>query len=137
MKINLSYVELEHLIENKSGKKVTIDYVDEKTIRLSYHIKVMMFEKEIAVELRVTEIDGYVVKVAFVDEEIMQLAVGAVHHIIPFDFISIDQSNCFILVDTAKIKECEEVYNHVSLDDICFEDDALVLHMNLFSCNLK
>lgn len=131
MIVKLTYQEMERLIKNKSGKKIRMEYVDSETIKLCYNVKVMMFEKEISVDLRVVGIEGCVVKVEFVDKGIVNLAIGTIINILSFNFISTDSDNQYILVDTAQIKECEEVYKRATLQSLSFDDESVNLTMEL------
>ncbi len=126
MNLILNYSEIERMILAKSGKKITLSYVDEKTIQCTYTIPLPFgFCKDIHVNAQIVSIDNDIVTVVIADKMVVNMLAEQITKHIDTDKFGIKIENGEFKIDLTKIEGAGKILEHAALSDITAEENGI------------
>jgi hypothetical protein len=127
MNIQISYPEIQSLLQSKVKQEITIAYVDNQTIKAGKTITVLGISKTIGLKLRVENVSGDNIVLAHDNPILVKSAMKIVEVSFP-EFLEMIEpySDNSVVVHLGKVKQLEKVFEMVSLEGICFLQEGAV-----------
>ena len=142
MEVKIKYSEFQDYILQKFNKEVALAIVAPSTVSMSTKIKVLGFAKSIGVELCVEKVDGSNLHIAYSGKlEVKMLitpAISFLKRLLPdkTNFIT-QSSNNRVIVNLAEIDQLKGVLEKVTLKNICFDEEHVIIESSLNIPNCK
>ncbi len=133
MQLALTYDELNSMILSRTGKKLTLSYVDRYTVRITYSIPILMTGKDVSVNLTVISLNGPDLLLAYdagamVNPLIKSVLPGIVSKA-PSGLLTVgDNNNVMIHLDAAP--QGAQMLGSITLKSIYFEPDRPVVEFS-------
>lgn len=121
MNINISYPEIQSLLQSKMKQELFLSYVDGQTIKVGKTITVLGFRKDIALKLRVEDVQGDDIVLAHDNPILVKSAMKIVEVAFPefLELLELHSDNS-VVVHLGRVKQLEKVFDMISLKGICF-----------------
>ena len=130
MKAAVSYQELQRLVTEKTHQPIKFDFVDNKTIKVSYPINLGFMQKDLGINLRVLDILGSDLRVrystGFGMDNLVGMALNLVRDKIP-EGVMEEQPDQVLLVHLGKIDHVQPFLDRLDVRDINMTAVAVVL----------
>lgn len=142
MEVKIKYSEFQDYILQKFNKEVALAIVAPSTVSVSTKIKVLGFAKSIGVELCVEKVDGSNLHIAYSGKLGVKLlitpAISFLKRLLPnkTNFIT-QSSNNRVIVNLAEIDQLKGVLEKVTLKNICFDEEHVIIESSLNIPNCK
>lgn len=121
MELSIPYADLTAVIRKKTGKEVSFECVDEKTIRAGYDIPVPIIgSKRISLNIIVDRIIGSDVYLRFGSAAALVIR-GLISHFKSQTVVG-EAPDGSVIVHLDRIEKAQEVLEAVALEDIAFYD---------------
>lgn len=141
MEVKIKYSEFQDYILQKFNKEVALAIVAPSTVSVSTKIKVLGFAKSIGVELCVEKVDGSNLHIAYSGKLGVKMlitpAISFLKRLLPdkTNFIT-QSSNNRVIVNLAEIDQLKGVLEKVTLKNICFDEEHVIIEssMNIPNC---
>lgn len=142
MEVKIKYSEFQDYILQKFNKEVALAIVAPSTVSVSTKIKVLGFAKSIGVELCVEKVDGSNLHIAYSGKLGVKMlitpAISFLKRVLPdkTNFIT-QSSNNRVIVNLAEIDQLKGVLEKVTLKNICFDEEHVIIESSLNIPNCK
>ncbi len=142
MEVKIKYSEFQDYILQKFNKEVALAIVAPSTVSVSTKIKVLGFAKSIGVELCVEKVDGSNLHIAYSGKLGVKMlitpAISFLKRLLPdkTNFIT-QSSNNRVIVNLAEIDQLKGVLEKVTLKNICFDEEHVIIESSLNISNCK
>lgn len=142
MEVKIKYSEFQDYILQKFNKEVALAIVAPSTVSVSTKIKVLGFAKSIGVELCVEKVDGSNLHIAYSGKLGVKMlitpAISFLKRLLPdkTNFIT-QSSNNRVIVNLAEIDQLKGVLEKVTLNNICFDEEHVIIESSLNIPNCK
>ena len=142
MEVKIKYSEFQDYILQKFNKEVALAIVAPSTVSVSTKIKVLGFAKSIGVELCVEKVDGSNLHIAYSGKLGVKMlitpAIFFLKRLLPdkTNFIT-QSSNNRVIVNLAEIDQLKGVLEKVTLKNICFDEEHVIIESSLNIPNCK
>lgn len=142
MEVKIKYSEFQDYILQKFNKEVALAIVAPSTVSVSTKIKVLGFAKSIGVELCVEKVDGSNLHIAYSGKLGVKMlitpAISFLKRLLPdkTNFIT-QSSNNRVIVNLAEIDQLKGVLEKVTLKNICFDEEHVIIESSLNIPNCK
>ena len=128
MKATVSYQELQKLVTEQTQQPISFEFVDQKTIKVLYELKLGIMKKKIGSDLHVLEVWGPDLKgkyaAGFGLDGLVGMALNMVREKIPVGLLE-EQPNHVLLVHLGKIDKIKPVFDRIDVKDINMLTEAL------------
>lgn len=142
MEVKIKYSEFQDYILQKFNKEVALAIVAPSTVSVSTKIKVLGFAKSIGVELCVEKVDGSNLHIAYSGKLGVKMlitpAISFLKRLLPdkTNFITQNSTNR-VIVNLAEIDQLKGVLEKVTLKNICFDEEHVIIESSLNIPNCK
>lgn len=142
MEVKIKYSELQNFILHNFKKEVSLAFVAPSTVSVSTKIKVLGIAKSIGVELCVEKVDGSNLHIAYSGKLGVKMlitpAISFLKRLLPdkTNFIT-QSSNNRVIVNLAEIDQLKGVLEKVTLKNICFDEEHVIIESSLNIPNCK
>lgn len=142
MEVKIKYSEFQDYILQKFNKEVALAIVAPSTVSVSTKIKVLGFAKSIGVELCVEKVDGSNLHIAYSGKLGVKMlitpAISFLKRLLPdkTNFIT-QSSNNRVIVNLAEIDQLKGVLEKITLKNICFDEEHVIIESSLNIPNCK
>ena len=131
----LSFKELQRYIAQHHMHEVVFSYVDAKTVSVTTQVKVMIFKKSVGLNLSVVRVEGSNITVSYgngLGKDIIVMGVlSFLKNTLPRYQEVIDHDANTVTIHLDKLKNVERFLEYVTLDDICFDSDGMIIDATL------
>ena len=110
MELRLTYQEISDLIERKAGRALPLAYGGPHTVRVSYDVNVLFKTASVGIDLTVDRIVGSDIYISYNGGELIE----------PLD-------GNRILLCLSKNAQAGSIFDHVTLEDICFDEQYAII----------
>lgn len=128
MKASISFPELQNILQEKTEQNIGFDYVDDKTIKVTYPLNLGIIKKDISAELTIIEIIGsdLLVKLdaGMGTDTLMNTVLSLLHNKIPEGLIE-KRPDRHLMLHLGSIEQMKSVFDAIQVDDIHVLDDGL------------
>lgn len=130
MELRLTYQEISDLIERKAGRALPLAYGGPHTVRVSYDVNVLFKTASVGIDLTVDRIVGSDIYISYnggagIDFMVRQ-AIGMAKNRPGGELIEPLDGNR-ILLCLSKNAQAGSIFDHVTLEDICFEEQYAII----------
>ena len=142
MEVKIRYSEFQNYIFQNFKKEVALAFVAPSTVSVSTKIKVLGFAKSIGVDLCVEKVDGSNLHIVYSGKLGVELlitpAIAFLKRLLPdkTNFIT-QSSNNRVIVNLAEIDQLKGVLEKVTLKNICFDEEHVIIESSLNIPNCK
>ena len=132
MNINISYPEIQSLLQSKMKQELFLSYVDGQTIKVGKTITVLGFRKDIALKLRVEDVQGDDIVLAHDNPILVKSAMKIVEVAFPefLELLELHSDNS-VVVHLGRVKQLEKFFEIISLKDICFFPEKIEIEVTM------
>ena len=136
MKISITYAELQDYVASHFHKTVNLGYVDEATVSVSVHIKVLGFTKSISINLIVKKIEGTDLFLSYDGklgiDMLVSPAISYAKKLVPEKVGWVEQMpGNIVKLRLGDIDKAQKVFGKVELNNILFEQENIVVEATL------
>ena len=128
MKASISFPELQNILQEKTEQNIGFEYVDNKTIKITYPLNLGIIKKDISAELTIIEIIGsdLLVKLdaGMGTDTLMNTVLSLLHNKIPEGLIE-KRPDRHLLLHLGSIEQVKTVFDAIQVDDIYVLNDGL------------
>jgi len=128
MKASISFPELQNILQEKTEQNIGFDYVDDKTIKVTYPLNLGIIKKDISAELTIIEIIGsdLLVKLdaGMGTDTLMNTVLSLLHNKIPEGLIE-KRPDRHLMLHLSSIEQVKPVFDAIQVDDIHVLNDGL------------
>ena len=128
MKASISFPELQNILLEKTEQSIGFEYVDNKTIKITYPLNLGIIKKDISAELTIIEIIGsdLLVKLdaGMGTDTLMSTVLSLLHNKIPEGLIE-KRPDRHLMLHLGSIEQVKSVFDAIQVDDIHVLDDGL------------
>ena len=128
MKASVSYQELQRIITEQTHQPISIEFVDNKTVKVLYELNLGFMKKKVGIDLKVLEVVGTDLHVmysgGFGMEGLVGMALNMVKDKIPVGLLE-EQPNHELLIHLEKIDKIKPVFEHIDMKDVNMLAEAL------------
>ena len=128
MKASISFPELQNILQEKTEQNIGFDYVDDKTIKVTYPMNLGIIKKDISAELTIIEIIGsdLLVKLdaGMGTDTLMNTVLSILHNKIPEGLIE-KRPDRHLMLHLGSIEQVKSVFDAIQVDDIHVLNDGL------------
>ena len=121
MKASVSFPELQNIIAAKSNQQISLAFVDRKTIRVSYPLKLGFIKKDISANLIIKELVGsdllLQLDAGLGSDTMLSTVLSLLNDKIPAGLIE-KRPESQLLVHLSQIKEVKSVFENVDITDL-------------------
>ncbi len=130
MELRLTYQEISDLIERKAGRALPLAYGGPHTVRVSYDVNVLFKTASVGIDLTVDRIVGSDIYISYnggagIDFMVRQ-AIGMAKNRPGGELIEPLDGNR-ILLCLSKNAQAGSIFDHVTLEDICFDEQYAII----------
>lgn len=127
MEFRLTYQEIEHLIAEKSGKELPMQYGGTHTLRISYKVPLM---SSVGLDINVEQIKGSDVILSFgggaAIEFMLRTALNQAKNRPGGDMLEMLGGNQLLLA-LGKNPNTASLFERITLQDICFDEHYIII----------
>ena len=136
MKISITYAELQDYVVSHFHKTINLGYVDEATVSVSVHIKVLGFTKSISINLIVKKIEGTDLFLSYDGkmgiDMLVSPAIAYAKKLVPEKAGWVEQMpGNIVKLRLGDIDKAQKVFEKVELNNILFEQENIVVEATL------
>ena len=128
MKASISFPELQNILQEKTEQNIGFEYVDNKTIKITYPLNQGIIKKDISAELTIIEIIGsdLLVKLdaGMGTDTLMNTVLSLLHNKIPEGLIE-KRPDRHLMLHLGSIEQVKSVFDAIQVDDIYVLNDGL------------
>ena len=128
MKASISFPELQNILQEKTEQNIGFEYVDNKTIKITYPLNLGIIKKDISAELTIIEITGsdLLVKLdaGMGTDTLMNTVLSILHNKIPEGLIE-KRPDRHLMLHLGSIEQVKSVFDAIQVDDIYVLNDGL------------
>ena len=128
MKASISFPELQSILQEKTEQNIGFEYVDNKTIKITYPLNLGIIKKDISAELTIIEIIGsdLLVKLdaGMGTDTLMNTVLSLLHNKIPKGLIE-KRPDRHLMLHLGSIEQVKSVFDAIQVDDIYVLNDGL------------
>ena len=128
MKASISFPELQNILLEKTEQSIGFEYVDNKTIKITYPLNLGIIKKDISAELTIIEIIGsdLLVKLdaGMGTDTLMNTVLSILHNKIPEGLIE-KRPDRHLMLHLGSIEQVKSVFDAIQVDDIYVLNDGL------------
>jgi len=128
MKASISFPELQNILQEKTEQNIGFEYVDNKTIKITYPLNLGIIKKDISAELTIIEIIGsdLLVKLdaGMGTDTLMNTVLSLLHNKIPEGLIE-KRPDRHLMLHLGSIEQVKSVFDAIQVDDIYVLNDGL------------
>lgn len=128
MKASISFPELQNILQEKTEQNIGFEYVDNKTIKITYPLNLGIIKKDISAELTIIEIIGsdLLVKLdaGMGTDTLMNTVLSILHNKIPEGLIE-KRPDRHLMLHLGSIEQVKSVFDAIQVDDIYVLNDGL------------
>lgn len=132
MKATVSYQELERLVTEQTKQPIRFYFVDNKTIKVSYPIKLGFMKKDLGVNLRVLDISGTDLRVrystGFGMDNLVGMALNMVRSRIPEGLME-EYPDQVLLVHLEKLDRLKPFFERFEMRDLRMTEEEVVVEL--------
>lgn len=132
MKATVSYQELERLVTEQTKQPIRFYFVDNKTIKVSYPIKLGFMKKDLGVNLRVLDISGTDLRVrystGFGMDNLVGMALNMVRSRIPEGLME-EHPDQVLLVHLEKLDRLKPFFERFEMRDLRMTEEEVVVEL--------
>ena len=136
MKATVSYQELERLVTEQTKQPIRFYFVDNKTIKVSYPIKLGFMKKDLGVNLRVLDISGTDLRVrystGFGMDNLVGMALNMVRSRIPEGLME-EHPDQVLLVHLEKLDRLKPFFERFEMRDLRMTEEEVVVELGVGS----
>ena len=130
MKAAVSYQELQRLVSEKTHQPIKFDFVDDKTMKVSYGVDLGFMKKEVGINLKVLDMAGSDLRVrystGFGMDGLVGVALNLVKNKIPEGLME-EQPDQVLLVHLDKIDKVKPILERIAVQDINMTEESVVM----------
>lgn len=130
MKAAVSYQELQRLVTEKTHQPIKFDFVDDKTMKVSYGLDLGFMKRDIGINLKVLDMVGSDLRVRYSTglgmDGLVGMALNLVKDKIPAGLME-EQPDQVLLVHLNKIDKVKPFLDRIDVQDINMTEEALVM----------
>ena len=128
MKASISFPELQNILQEKTEQNIGFEYVDNKTIKITYPLNLGIIKKDISAELTIIEIIGsdLLVKLdaGMGTDTLMSTVLSLLQNKIPEGLIE-KRPDRHLMLHLGSIEQVKSVFDAIQVDDIYVLNDGL------------
>ena len=128
MKASISFPELQNLITEKSSQPISLSFVDQKTVRMTYSLDLGLFKKDISANLIIKELNGSDLLVQLSaglgSDTLLTTVLSFFKDKIPSGLIE-KRPESHLLLHLGEIEQVKSVFEAITVDDIHVLTDGL------------
>ena len=136
MKATVSYQELERLVTEQTKQPIHFEFIDNKTIKVSYQIKIGFIKKDLGVNLRVLDISGTDLRVrystGFGMDNLVGIALNMVRSRIPEGLME-EYPDQVLLVHLEKLDRLKPFFERFEMRDLRMTEEEVVVELGVGS----
>lgn len=120
MKASVSYQELQRLVTEQTHQPVSFEFVDNKTVKVMYELKLGLIKKKVGVDLKVLDIVGTDLRVKYsagLGDKFVGVALNRMKDRIPVGLLE-EQPDHILLVHLDKIDKIKPVFERIDVKDV-------------------
>lgn len=134
MKASISFPEIQNLLIEKTNQSIGLDYVDGKTVRVTYPLNLGFIKKDISANLIIKGITGSDLLVqlsaGFGSDKIIGAILGLLNGKIPEGLVE-KRPDCHLLLHLDSIEQLQSVFEKIAVNDLHVISDGLELEGSL------
>lgn len=139
MYLKISYPEISEIVKTKTGKDISMSFVDNKTISVSYKAKLNVpllgeISKVFDVKFAIMDIDNEDLHLSYDAGSTTDMVASIILNFIPQasdnSFMEL-QKNAKAILHFEKIDKIHEILNSIEVKDILFEEDKVCVEFSL------
>lgn len=128
MKASISFPELQEVLRNKIQQSISLGFVNDKTVSVTYPLDLGFIKKDITADLTIVDMDGSDILLQ-VDagrgtETLLNTALGVLWKKIPAGLIE-NRPNSQLLIHLGSIEQVKAVFDAIRVDDICVFNEGV------------
>ncbi len=128
MKASISYQELQKIVTEQTKQPLSFEFVDPKTVKVSYEINMGFMKKRVGINLKVLDVAGTDLRVQYATGFGMDGMVGMVLNLlkekIPAGLLE-EQPDHVLLVHLGTVDKIKPVFERIDVKDVNMLADAL------------
>ena len=132
MKATVSYQELERLVTEQTKQPIHFDFVDNKTIKVSYPLNLGFMKKDLGVNLRVLDISGTDLRVRYFTgfgmDNLVGMALNMVRSRIPEGLME-EYPDQVLLVHLEKLDRLKPFFERFEMRDLRMTEEEVVVEL--------
>lgn len=132
MKATVSYQELERLVTEQTQQPIHFEFIDNKTIKVSYQIKIGFIKKDLGVNLRVLDVSGTDLRVrystGFGMDNLVGIALNMVRSQIPEGLME-EYPDQVLLVHLEKLDRLKPFFERFEMRDLRMTEEEVVVEL--------
>lgn len=132
MKATVSYQELERLVTEQTKQPIRFDFVDNKTIKVSYPINLGFMKKDLGINLRVLDISGTDLRVRYFTgfgmDNLVGMALNMVRSRIPEGLME-EYPDQVLLVHLEKLDRLKPFFERFEMRDLRMTEEEVVVEL--------
>ena len=121
MKASVSFPELQNIIAERANQQITLDFVDRKTIRVSYPLNLGFIKKDIFANLIIKELVGsdllLQLDAGFGSDTMLNTVLSLLKDKIPAGLIE-KRPDCQLLVHLSQIENLQSLFDKIDITDL-------------------
>ena len=121
MKASISFPELQNLITAKSSQPISLSFVDQKTVRMTYSLDLGLFKKDISANLIIKELTGsdlmLQLSTGFGSDTLLTTLLSLFQNKIPDGLIE-KRPDSHILLHLGQIEQVKSVFEKIDIHDL-------------------
>ncbi len=130
MQFRLTYQEISDLIEKKAGRSLPIMYGGPHTVRIAYEVNMFVKSASVGIDLNVEQVDERGIVLSYNGgmgiDFMVKTALSHAKSQPGGDMIDILPDNR-IRLDLSKNAQAGSLFDHVTLKDICFDEQFAIV----------
>lgn len=134
MKASISFPEIQNLLIEKTNQNIGLDYVDGKTVRVTYPLNLGFIKKDISANLVIKDITGSDLLVqlsaGFGSDKIIGAILGLLNGKIPEGLVE-KRPDCHLLLHLDSIEQLHSVFEKIAVNDLHVISDGLEVEGSL------
>ena len=132
MKATVSYQELERLVTEQTKQPIRFDFIDNKTIKVSYPINLGFMKKDLGINLRVLDILGTDLRVRYFTgygmDNLVGMALNMVRSRIPEGLME-EYPDQVLLVHLEKLDRLKPFFERFEMRDLRMTEEEVVVEL--------
>lgn len=130
MKASVTYQELQRLVAERTQQPISFEYVDNKTMKISYEINLGFMKKSVGIDLKVLDIVGADARVQYSSgfgmDGLVSMALGMVKDKIPTGLVE-EEPDHVLKLHLNKVDKLKPVLERIDLKDVNMLTEAVEL----------
>lgn len=121
MKASISFPELQNILKEKTEQNIGFSFIDDKTVKVTYPLKLGFMKKDISADLTILEVVGsdLLVKLdaGMGTDTLMNTVLSLLHNKIPEGLIE-KRPDRQLMLHLGTIEQVKTVFDAIQVDDI-------------------